>query len=411
MDDATSLDDTVVGITPDSDHGAPLLEKDISDEAMDATSDKDAFVQKSSSSPSTSTTDTIKNNATTAPIKTPADDPSRDEDASEMNTSDVTESLSEDDPDSALAQLISMGFDPDLCMTALAECVADREARRDSPSGPLPGIFDMTLGWILARQGDESEGYRDAINRPPLPHPSTRPPPPRGILKSPSSSSSRASTSGPSIITGLSETFGINKDWLTKQMDTAANTLEATITKIKTTANPLFGSNTSFEETDADKNPSFSEGNSGARTIQPLRSGDDNKNQGLFVISDGLSSRGSLSSSSLNLNILPADLDDDDDDDEKPLSNKKKVRFSVPERPEGRGDGIPPSMQGLFTPLNATGSASGSSSAPMRTQASDRHGERGDVQSPLGLYQHSLLQNQPEELETARSGYKALDEF
>ncbi|RKO92691.1 hypothetical protein BDK51DRAFT_49524 [Blyttiomyces helicus] len=149
-------------------------------------------------------------------------------------------SSSTDDPDVVLAQLLSMGFELDLCEVAIAESVAD---------GGHAMLLERAITWAIARQGGEAEvrsvtckpeecwgssvrvlwvrsrGGREGAggewwhsprnsssSRPTLPPgPDARPA--RGILKTSSPPPQRAGT-------GI-----FKREWFTKQMDQAASSL------------------------------------------------------------------------------------------------------------------------------------------------------------------------------------------
>ncbi|KAI8799418.1 hypothetical protein BJ742DRAFT_846016 [Cladochytrium replicatum] len=96
---------------------------------------------------------------------------------------------SEEEPDSVLAQLLSMGFDVEIAEVAIAECVADRKPP-GVPTQPYPNqsLLEACIGWLLARQGASANEARAVTYSPVVSPKPSRPPPPnarpaRGILK------------------------------------------------------------------------------------------------------------------------------------------------------------------------------------------------------------------------------------
>ncbi|KAJ3040682.1 hypothetical protein HDV00_010575 [Rhizophlyctis rosea] len=130
----------------------------------------------------------------------------------------------ENDPDSVLAQLLSMGFDVNTCEVAIAECVTDRTSGRGAGHQSL---LEMSIGWIIARQGgDEPRGVRYS----PVPSPKpSRPPPPdarpaKSILKVGQS---------PPVSRGPSQSMFKRPEWLSSKMDQAAEVLGLSFTKLR----------------------------------------------------------------------------------------------------------------------------------------------------------------------------------
>ena len=57
----------------------------------------------------------------------------------------------ENDPDMVLAQLLSMGFEVEVCEVAIAECVADRDGR----DALGQSLLETSIRWIISRQGGD----------------------------------------------------------------------------------------------------------------------------------------------------------------------------------------------------------------------------------------------------------------
>ncbi|KAJ3086591.1 hypothetical protein HK102_012875, partial [Quaeritorhiza haematococci] len=152
-------------------------------------------------------------------------------------TPTVNFSPQEEDPDSVLVQLASMGFELDLAEVAVAVSLADRdstvEAHQEQPA-LTQSLFEAALAWCLERQGGGADEPRGIVYSPvPSPKPS-RPPPPtarpvRGILKP----SPVLPPRPPNAFSNFNNSF-FKKDWLAKQVDSAANVFNITLSRIRT---------------------------------------------------------------------------------------------------------------------------------------------------------------------------------
>ncbi|KAJ3053419.1 hypothetical protein HK097_004306 [Rhizophlyctis rosea] len=136
-----------------------------------------------------------------------------------------TEIEGENDPDMVLAQLLSMGFDVEVCEVAIAECVADREGAVGQ------SLLETSIRWIISRQGED--GPR-GIQYSPAPSPKqSRPPPPDAR---PAKSILKVGQSPP--VTRSQSLF--KREWLSAKVDQAAEALGATFSKLRssTTSSP-----------------------------------------------------------------------------------------------------------------------------------------------------------------------------